>query len=70
VLIPHDNVRDLADVPEDVKNQLDIHPVQWVDEVLELALTKKAKPIESVADAITYTDEKAQKTAEKASNRH
>jgi len=70
VLIPHDNVRDLADVPEDVKNQLDIHPVQWVDEVLELALTKKTKPIESVADAITYTDEKAQKTAEKASNRH
>lgn len=70
VLIPHDNVRDLADVPEDVKNQLDIHPVQWVDEVLELALTKKAKPIELVADAITYTDEKAQKTAEKASNRH
>ena len=70
VLIPHDNVRDLADVPEDVKNQLDIHPVQWVDEVLELALTKKAKPIESVADAITYTDEKAQKTAQKASNRH
>jgi len=70
VLIPQDNVRDLADVPEDVKNQLDIHPVQWVDEVLELALTKKAKPIESVSDAITYTDEKASKTEQKPSNRH
>lgn len=70
VLIPHDNVRDLADVPEDVKNKLDIHPVQWVDEVLELALTKKAKSIKTASEVITYTDEEAKKTAEKASNRH
>ncbi|WP_369699487.1 endopeptidase La [Thiomicrorhabdus sp. Milos-T2] len=70
VLIPQDNVRDLADVPEEVKNQLDIHPVQWVDEVLELALTEEPKPIDSVTEAITYTDDKAQKTPQKASNRH
>lgn len=70
VLIPHDNVRDLADVPDEVKNQLDIHPVRWVDEVLELALTQHPKPLIEVTEGITYTDEKAQKTAEKASNRH
>lgn len=70
VLIPHDNVRDLAEVPEEVKNQLDIHPVQWVDEVLQLALTEVPKPIEMVTEAITYSDDKAQKTPQKASNRH
>ncbi|MBF6056922.1 endopeptidase La [Thiomicrorhabdus heinhorstiae] len=47
VLIPHDNVRDLADVPDEVKNNLDIHPVQWVDEVLELALTTPPKLLKS-----------------------
>lgn len=70
VLIPHDNVRDLADVPDEVKNQLDIHPVQWVDEVLELALTSMPKPLMNVPEAITYSDDKAKKTVEKASNRH
>ncbi|BCN93327.1 Lon protease [Thiomicrorhabdus immobilis] len=70
VLIPHDNVRDLADVPDEVKSQLDIHPVQWVDEVLQLALTELPKPIDSLSEGITYTDEKPQKTSQKASNRH
>lgn len=70
VLIPHDNVRDLADVPEEVKNQLDIHPVRWVDEVFELALTEMPKPLEMSAESIKYTDKNTEKTAEKASNRH
>ncbi len=39
VLIPKDNEKDLADVPGDVKRQLAIHPVQWIDQVFELALT-------------------------------
>jgi ATP-dependent Lon protease len=43
VLIPKDNEKDLADVPGDVKRQLAIHPVQWIDQVFELALT--ATPI-------------------------
>ncbi len=70
VLIPHDNVRDLADVPEEVKSQLHIHPVQWVDEVFELALTEMPKPLKTSSESIKYTDETAQKQAEKASNRH
>jgi len=70
VLIPHDNVRDLADVPDEVKNQLDIHPVQWVDEVLELALTNMPKPLIETTKGITYSDGKTKKTVEKASNRH
>ena len=38
-LIPKDNEKDLADVPADVKAQLQIRPVQWIDEVFEQALT-------------------------------
>lgn len=43
VLIPKDNERDLKDIPENVKNDLEICPVKWIDEVLEIAL---AEPIE------------------------
>jgi ATP-dependent Lon protease len=38
VLIPHDNLRDLKEIPENVKADLDIRPVKWIDDVLELAL--------------------------------
>ncbi len=38
VIIPHENARDLEEIPENVKADLAIHPVQWIDEVLELAL--------------------------------
>jgi len=38
VLIPHDNVRDLKDIPDNVKGDIEICPVKWIDEVLELAL--------------------------------
>nr|WP_299239926.1 endopeptidase La [uncultured Halomonas sp.] len=38
VLIPEENRRDLKEVPDNIKNALDIHPVRWIDEVLELAL--------------------------------
>jgi ATP-dependent Lon protease len=38
VLIPESNVKDLIEIPENIKNQLVIHPVKWIDQVLELAL--------------------------------
>jgi ATP-dependent Lon protease len=38
VLIPQDNVRDLKDIPDNVKGDIEICPVQWIDQVLELAL--------------------------------
>ena len=50
VLIPQQNVKDLAEIPENIKNQLDIHPVQWIDEVLALALATMPQPLEEVAD--------------------
>ena len=38
VIIPHENERDLKEIPENIKADLSIHPVKWIDEVLKLAL--------------------------------
>ena len=38
VLIPEENAKDLQEIPENVKNQLEIVPVKWIDQVLELSL--------------------------------
>lgn len=40
VLIPEQNKKDLEEIPEEVKQALEIHPVKWLDQVLELALEK------------------------------
>ena len=40
VLIPDQNLKDLTEIPENVKNCLEIHPVKWIDEVLEYALER------------------------------
>ena len=40
VLIPEENVKDLAEIPDNVKNKLEIVPVKWIDRVLELALER------------------------------
>ena len=46
VLIPESNVKDLVDIPENIKNHLQIHPVKWIDQVLELALETMPQPLE------------------------
>jgi ATP-dependent Lon protease len=46
VLIPQDNVKDLAEIPDNVKRNIDIIPVATVDEVIENALEEPVKPIE------------------------
>ena len=45
VLIPEENVKDLAEIPDNVKNRLDIQPVKWIDSVFELALDRKPEPL-------------------------
>ena len=42
VLIPEENRRDLKEVPDTIKDALDIRPVRWIDEVLEVALAEKS----------------------------
>ena len=41
VLIPEENVKDLAEIPDNVKNRIEIVPVKWIDRVLEIALTRQ-----------------------------
>jgi len=41
VLIPEENVKDLAEIPDNVKNRIEIVPVKWIDQVLEVALTRQ-----------------------------
>jgi ATP-dependent Lon protease len=45
VLIPEENRKDLADIPKNVKDKLDIRPVRWIDQVLELALQHQPVPL-------------------------
>jgi ATP-dependent Lon protease len=53
VLIPEENAKDLAEIPDNVKNHLDIIPVRWIDRVLEVALQSVPQPLtdEEVAKA-------------------
>ncbi|MBT3067182.1 endopeptidase La [Rhodoferax sp. U11-2br] len=56
VLIPEENAKDLQDIPENVKNGLEIVPVRWIDKVLEIALERMPTPLpeeEPVAAAST-----------------
>ena len=44
VIIPEDNKKDLADMPNNITSSLDIHPVRWIDEVLDIALERPLQP--------------------------
>jgi ATP-dependent Lon protease len=48
VLIPVENEKDLAEIPENIKRNLDIKPVHWIDEVLEVALQYMPVPVEKI----------------------
>jgi ATP-dependent Lon protease len=45
VIIPYDNARDLKEIPDKIKNDLEIFPVKFIDEVLEIALETSPKPL-------------------------
>ena len=50
VLIPHENEKDLAEIPKNVKAGLEIKPVRWIDEVFAFALERLPEPIDEAAD--------------------
>jgi ATP-dependent Lon protease len=62
VMIPEENVKDLQDIPENVKNGLEIVPVKWIDKVLEVALERMPTPLPDdvppVAPAVTDANTK------------
>ncbi|MFT6915867.1 MAG: ATP-dependent Lon protease [Motiliproteus sp.] len=44
VIIPDENLRDLKEIPDNIKQEVEIKAVKWIDEVLEIALTSRPKP--------------------------
>jgi ATP-dependent Lon protease len=50
VLIPDENVKDLTEIPDNVKNKLEIIPVKWIDKVLEVALERQPEPMPEHAE--------------------
>ncbi len=67
VLIPSENEKDLVEIPENIKDKLDIRPVKWIDEVLEFAMEKS--PIVSVATAAPAAPAEAPKEPERRTGR-
>ncbi|MFC4526792.1 endopeptidase La [Dyella halodurans] len=50
IIIPEDNKKDLADIPQNITGSLDIHPVRWIDEVLDIALERPLQPLQAAED--------------------
>ena len=67
VLIPADNERDLAEIPDNIKADLEIVPVRWIDQVLEVALQHQPTPLTLEAIAAAKVTEK-QGAASEAGN--
>ncbi|HZQ61881.1 MAG TPA: endopeptidase La [Casimicrobiaceae bacterium] len=53
VLIPEENVKDLADIPDEIKNRLEIRPVRWIEQVLEAALERPPVALQEAASEAT-----------------
>ncbi|MEJ1359074.1 MAG: endopeptidase La [Candidatus Sedimenticola sp. (ex Thyasira tokunagai)] len=55
VIIPDENERDLVDIPRNIKQHLDIKPVRWIDQVLDIALTRMPEPLAGVEESAADT---------------
>jgi len=51
VLIPEENVKDLVEIPDNIKNRLEIVPVKWIEQVLEHALERMPEPLKADSGA-------------------
>ncbi|MGE3667829.1 MAG: S16 family serine protease, partial [Steroidobacteraceae bacterium] len=57
VLIPIDNEKDLVEIPDNIKGNLKIKPVKWIDEVLEIALAARPVPLTAAPEAAAVADD-------------
>jgi ATP-dependent Lon protease len=67
VLIPMDNVKDLEEIPDNVKSEIDIRPVKWIDEVITIALKNNPLGIEPIDKKVTLK-QPAKKAIKKVKN--
>ncbi|MDZ4017298.1 endopeptidase La [Pseudomonas sichuanensis] len=70
VIIPEENVRDLKEIPENIKQDLQIKPVKWIDEVLQIALQYAPEPLPDVAPEIVAKDDKRDSDAKERISTH
>ena len=61
VLIPEENEKDLAEIPNNIKAKLEIIPVRWIDQVLEVALAHQPTPLPKTPDAAPETPKSKEK---------
>ncbi len=67
VLIPDENTKDLADIPQNIKDSLEIKPVKWIDEVLQVALTAMPAPLGAATEPSRGNDKGRARRAGKRS---
>ena len=70
VLIPEGNVRDLKEIPDNIKKELDIRPVKWIDEVLNLVLTRQPVPWENDEESSEKISTKKNRSQKKTIETH
>jgi ATP-dependent Lon protease len=61
VIIPDENQRDLKEIPDNIKADVDIKPVKWIDEVLDIALAYPPKPLSEEEDKVVSAEPKGDK---------
>jgi ATP-dependent Lon protease len=66
VLIPDENTKDLAEIPQNIKDSLEIKPVKWIDEVLQVALTSIPAPHSTAAENGGNDKSRARRGAKRA----
>jgi ATP-dependent Lon protease len=68
VLIPDENTKDLAEIPQNIKDHLEIKPVKWIDEVLQVALKHMPAPMSAASEPSRGNDKpRARRVAKRAS---
>ncbi|WP_163371493.1 endopeptidase La [Endozoicomonas acroporae] len=70
VLIPEENRRDLKEIPDNIKDDLDIIPVQWIDEVLEVALSYMPEALPEKALEVADSERKTEQKSDERVNTH
>ncbi|HEX3836952.1 MAG TPA: endopeptidase La [Steroidobacteraceae bacterium] len=66
VLIPDENVKDLTEIPDNIKGNLNIRPVKWIDEVLQIALVSQPVPLVAAVPVAPVEAKPARRAARRA----
>ena len=66
VLIPDENVKDLAEIPDNIKGNLTIKPVKWIDEVLQIALVSQPVPLAATAPVAPVESKPARRSGRRS----